>query len=102
MNPVISPKSGASRDTVTVSPNAIAKNRNALAEFVRFVNKVIFLSDEETQIGMLRPGQVARPPARAGSRSAEYPRRMVWRPQLARGWSPSPSLPHTSHQEPSA
>src|SRR6266511_3465105 len=58
MNTVISPKSGASRDTVTVSPNAIAKNRNALAEFVRFVNKVIFLSDEETQIGMLRAAQL--------------------------------------------
>src|SRR6266540_1374191 len=58
MNPVISPKSGASRDTVTVSPNAIAKNRNALAELVRFVNKVIFLSDEETQIGMLRAAQL--------------------------------------------
>src|SRR6266540_996827 len=58
MNTVISPRSGASRDTVTVSPNAIAKNRNALAELVRFVNKVIFLSDEETQIGMLRVAEL--------------------------------------------
>jgi hypothetical protein len=43
MSGVIPPKSGYSRDVVRVRPNAIPKNRNALAEFVRCGNTVTLL-----------------------------------------------------------